>query len=160
MRVGIIVATVLAIIASTVALSVWRSSREESGAPIPYGALNWEKVSLDTVSFRPSRLPAAILYVLPSCPHCEFSARAFEDETRSRGITALVVAGSDAGDVREYRHRIGLRRAIAVDSGRSFARSARIEWVPSLVLISSSGKARVIPVPAPFLVGHHLRKLN
>lgn len=137
-----------------------RAAREGSPAIVHARSLNWRSVTLGRQPLPSLPLPAALLYVLPSCPHCSPAVRRFVAETRGRPFTRLVIAGSDAGDVREYQERLGLAESIAMDSGRSFARSAKLEWVPSLILLSADSTAWVLPVPAPALVTHYLKRLR
>lgn len=126
----------------------------------PQSSLHWASVSLEGASLDPVRPPLAILYVLPSCPHCAPAVRAFDVEGRARGLRTMVLSGSGAGDVADYQRKTQLRTAIAVDSGRAFARSAGVKWVPSLILVSSAGVARVFPIPAPVLIGRYLGELK
>jgi hypothetical protein len=149
--------TVASVGAVAVALG---GARESAPSQIHARTLQWGSVRLERARVESLPLPAAVLYVLPSCAHCAPAVKRFAAETRGRTLTRLVIAGSDAGDVREYEERLGLGESIAIDSGRAFARSAELEWVPSLIIISADSTARVAPIPAPALISRYLKQLR
>jgi len=154
-----VVTALIAIPVGAVTLTV-SASRDNTRSSIDARSLNWQSVTLDGKPLSPIPFPAALLYVLPTCSHCAAATRRFAAETRGRGFARLVMAGSDAGKVREYQESLGLAEPIAVDSARTFARSADLEWVPSLVLLSADSTVSVLPVPAPALVTRYLRRLR
>ena len=153
------VAALTVVSVGAVALTL-RAAREGSPSIVHAGSLNWRDVTLGREPLPSLPLPAALLYVLPSCSHCAPAVRRFAAETRGRALTRLVIAGSNARDVREYQDRLRLSEAIAIDSARSFARSAKVEWVPSLILVSADSTAWVAPVPAPALIAHYLKQFR
>lgn len=154
-----VITALTAVLVGAVAVTL-RASRE-SGTSIGHvRSLNWGSLTLEGQPLAKLLLPAALLYVLPSCSHCAPAVKRFAAETRGRPFSRLVIAGSDAGDVREYQKRLRLTEPIAIDSARSFARSANVEWVPSLILLSVDSAAWIVPVPAPALVAHYLERLR
>jgi hypothetical protein len=159
--VGAAALTVASVGAVAVTLSAARESATHPPPPrTDAAALHWRSVTLERQPVESLPLPAAVLYVLPSCSHCAPAVKRFAAEARGRRLTRLVIAGSDAGDVHEYQQRLGLSESIAIDSGRAFARSAKLEWVPSLILISADSIARVAPIPAPALIARYLKQLR
>jgi hypothetical protein len=154
-----VVTALIAISVGAVAFTV-RASRESPASIVDARSLNWGSVTLEGKPLARMLFPAALLYVLPTCSHCAPAVQRFASETGTRGFSRLVIAGSDAGDVREYQHSLGLVEPIAVDSARSFARSAKLEWVPSLILLSADSAAMVLPVPAPVFITRYLKRLR
>lgn len=153
-------AVALTVIAVGAVAFTLEARRGSAGPSVPAKSLSWRAIRLEGVQLALPRFPTAILYILPSCAHCAAGVKAFVSDTRARSISGLVIAGSGAGDVRDYQQRLGLRDPIAVDSARAFARSAGIEWVPSLVVLQADSLVRVFPIPAPALVRRHLEKLR
>lgn len=146
-----------AISVGAVAFSVVTSPASEA-VRLDVASMNWPAVARDGKPIPAVQLPSAALYVLPTCPHCAAAVDRFIAETRIRGVSGLVVAGSEPAEAREYQLRLRLKQSIAVDSRRDFARSAGIEWVPTLILFSADSTARVFPIPAPALVARYLSR--
>lgn len=121
-------------------------------------SLPWSSIVRETVGMNRIEAPAALLYVLPSCSHCDAAAVAFAKETQRRRLRALIVAGSGSAEAQEYRVRHALP-PIATDSAREFARAAGIRLVPSLVTVAN-GSVIVEPVPSPRSLRRMLQRVR
>lgn len=129
-------------------------------ASVAPASLDWHAVTINAVPVAPPSPPSAMLYVVPSCPHCEGAARVFVRELTSRQSRGLLIAGSNSELADAYQRKLGIQQQIAVDSTRAFARSAAIKVVPTLVVLPTDGPARVLPIPAPAMVSRYLARLR
>jgi hypothetical protein len=150
---------VVAGVAAFVAAQARPAGPPRNASVVP-GSLDWHAVTVDGVPVgRPFR-PSALLYVLPSCAHCDQAVRVFVRETNKRKLPGLLIAGSSAQEAKAYQRKLAVKRPIAVDSARVFARSAGIRVVPTLVVVPTDGPARVLPIPAPAFVSTYVNALQ
>lgn len=158
-RAAFVALAVLAGIAAFVAAQARPAGPRRTASVVPR-SLDWHAVAVDGVPVGHPFRPSALLYVLPSCVHCDQAVRVFVSETNKRRLPGLLIAGSRAQDAKAYQHKLALRRPIAVDSAGVFARSAGIRVVPTLVVLPADGPARVLPIPAPAFVSRYMNALQ
>lgn len=113
----------------------------------PVAGLPWADVMVGETRLGPMRDSSVLLYVLPSCSHCDSAVRVFARALPQADFEGLVVAGSGRDEAELYRRRFGLV-AIGIDSSRSFGRRAGVRLVPTLISLKDS-VAVVTPVPSP-----------
>lgn len=145
-------AAVLAAVAAGAALLAASGTRDVDARRLPTASLPWQAVRANgsPLALRGGR--HEVLYVLPSCRHCDSAVMTFVRARPRAGVERTVVAGSGAAKAEAYRRRFALS-AIGIDSAAVFARAAGIRLVPSLVTVTDS-LAVVTPVPS----AHWLRR--
>jgi hypothetical protein len=142
-----------------VAVQARPAGRFRTASVLP-ASLDWHAVTINDVPVAPPLPPSAMLYVVPSCPHCEAAAKVFVREVTNLRSQGLLIAGSNSEVADAYQRKLGIQQRIAVDSTRAFARSAAINVVPTLIVLPTHGPARVLPIPAPAMVSRYLARLR
>jgi hypothetical protein len=154
---GRIVAAALAIaVAGAVALPAGDAPAPRGQVVKPVDSLPWNRVLLDGRPVSAVTPPAAVLYVLPTCAHCDAAAVAFAAETRAAGVDGLIISASSRATAEEYRRRFSLP-PLAIDSTLEFARAAGINVVPVLGRPADSGYMALAPLSSPSLIRYYLR---
>lgn len=154
---GWIGAAVLAIgVAGAVALV-------SGNAPAPRGqvvkavdSLPWDQVLVDGRPVSAAAPPAAVLYVLPTCEHCDSAAVTFASAIGRIGMNGLIISASGQASAAEYRRRFNLP-ALATDSTLAFARAAGIRVVPVLGRPAGTGRIAFAPLSSPSLIRYYLK---
>lgn len=147
-------AAVLAAVAAGAVLLAASGTRDIDARQLLAASLPWHAVR---VAGSPLVLRGArheVLYVLPSCRHCDSAVMTFVRAGSRSGVERTVVAGSGAAEADAYRRRFALS-AIGTDSAGLFARAAGIRLVPSLLTVTDS-VAVVTPVPSAYWLQRQL----
>lgn len=139
-------ATLAAVAAGVATLSVPRAQPVD-GRRVRAALLPVERVTLGDERLALPHGRSALLYVLPSCRHCDSAVGIFGAALRRPGFQGFVIAGSGRVEAEAYRRRFGLP-AIGVDSSRGFARGAGVSLVPTLISVADSS-AFITPIPSP-----------
>ncbi len=93
----------------------------------------WAQLDLRGRAPATRHTPLAILYVQRRCPHCRRTAHLVDSLGDALGVATLLIT-NDADTVAEtYARELRLRRPLARDSARAFARRFRIVYVPTLI---------------------------
>ncbi len=138
--------TLAAVVAGVTALGA-PGARLIDARQVQVARLPWGHVTVNGRQLGPMKDSSMLLYVLPSCSHCDSAVRIFADALPRAAFEGLVIAGSGRDDSDAYRRRFGLA-VIGTDSLRMFARGAGIQLVPTLISLRES-VAVVTPVPSP-----------
>lgn len=103
-------------------------------------ALPWHRASTPVAPA--PRPPVALLFVLPSCPHCEGVVRAADAEAARLGLDLRVIAGEGPEEARAWAMRVRLRAPLVLDSARALRRALLVRFVPTLVVVGADGSAQ------------------
>lgn len=132
-------------------------------APAPRGqvvkavdSLPWDQVLIDGRPLTAAPPPAAVLYVLPTCEHCDSAAVTFASAIRGIGLNGLIISASGQAPAAEYRRRLNLP-PLATDSTLAFARAAGIRVVPVLGRPAAAGRIAFAPLSSPSLIRYYLK---
>jgi len=128
------------------------------GRPLDPDSLRWDAISTEGVLLHANRRPRALLYIQPSCVHCEPAAVLFTSETRRLRVNGLIISGSGGLEAARYARGLPIGE-IALDSTGQFRRSAGIRWVPTLVIVPPRGRPRVVVLDSPDLLTTELAGL-
>lgn len=111
------------------------------GEALSADALPWDALVLDGATPPARGGPGALLYVQRRCSHCAATAYRFDSIVAHTGISGFIVTNDSATAAREYARELGLRRAIAVDTGSLMLRALGVRFVPTLVVFDAKGNA-------------------
>ena len=132
-------------------------------APAPRGqvvraidSLPWEQVLVDGRPVSAATRPTTVLYVLPTCEHCDSAAVTFARTVGRSGLNGLIISASSRARAEEYRRRFKLP-ALATDSTLAFARAAGINVVPVLGRPAGGGRIAFAPLSTPSLIRYYLK---
>lgn len=151
------VAVALALAAGAAA-AAWPAAPESE--VIRVDALPWHRAAAPAPAAPPARPPIALLYVLPSCPHCEEVVRTADAEAARRGLDLRVIAGDRAEDANAWAMRVRLRAPLVHDSASALRRALLVRYVPTLVVVRTDGRAeRLVGDRGPNATRSFLRAL-
>ncbi|HEX6250977.1 MAG TPA: hypothetical protein VFZ56_06045 [Gemmatimonadaceae bacterium] len=132
-------------------------------APAPRGqvvkavdSLPWDQVLIDGRPVSAAARPTAVLYILPTCEHCDSAAVTFASTVGRIGLNGLIISASSRARAEEYRLRFELP-TLATDSTLAFARAAGINVVPVLGRPAGAGRIAFAPLSSPSLIRHYLK---
>ena len=140
-------AATLAAVAAGVAVLGLPRAQPVDGRRVHASLLPFERVPVGEQRLDPAHGRSALIYVLPSCHHCDSAMGVFAGALQRPGFRGLVVACSGRADAGAYQRRFGLTE-IGIVSSRELARGAGVSLVPTLISFADS-TAVITPVPSP-----------
>lgn len=125
-------------------VTVARATRNELVTPPAAPALPaWSLLDLRGTRVPLSGDPVAVIYTRSDCVYCRQLTQAFDSIANRLQLSAVVITNESRDAADGYQRRLGVRRALALDTGSHWGRAAALRGVPAVITRDRRGVVRI-----------------